>query len=241
MTTITPNVKTLNANELLADYTKGIGATANIAELQEPSPDTVKGFELSQAQLVAFTRLYVKDRKIDFIAAMSKGYLGVLHESQYNEGAKKTDNDTLVTTKANISSEQYLANCVKLGLTSPAIIEDAIDLALFMLTDLDKVTKANIILAVKSFTSKLVTEEQHAVYTVKSSDELEAAKKFEALTAAGFTAVRKVIDGRYSAELALANWVSMPILEESYELVSPPIKLPSGNYQLSFKDKIIAE
>ena len=153
MTNLNTNVATnlntvtaLTAKELLLDWVSGQGASGKTPETWEHVKDgMLHGKSVSLSLLTAVAEMRCTGTPVSFDTAIERGYLSSNHQTQHEGGRSKTDQaDVLVTTKAVLTSEEYLTNAIKLGLDNKNLtaISDAV-LEFYKLTD--KTTKADLV------------------------------------------------------------------------------------------------
>jgi len=232
------NIKTLTAYEVLTDWTSGQGATGKTPDTWEHVVDgQLHGKVVSIALLTAVAEMKTVGTVISFDEAIERGYLSKNHQDQHEVGKAPTKNNTLVTTKVNITAEQYKVNCIQLGLDNKNI-EPVIDLIDAITGITSSTTKADLIDLLDSFKSLFINPEQEQTYKVKFEDEVASAKKFEALTSNSFSNIRTLSSGSYVACLALADLASVGLLAQLGYAMTATIPLPDGAFQISFKDTI---
>jgi hypothetical protein len=247
-TNVDVDVKALSAKSLLLDWTSGQGATGKNPENFEHADNvlhdeiiSVLNTDISISLAQALIEQKFAGALPSMLEAWKNGYISPNHASQHKTGNITTkSNATFVSSKAILTSEQYLTNCIKLGLDTKntADILDIVE-GFYALTD--KSTKADLHFLLARVVHIFCSQEQYEVYTTKLSNEEAATRKFSNLTSAGFIDIRSMPNGRYVANLPRTNLRAIGILSDnSFSLVGTQ-SINDTLHQVTFKDSSAEE
>jgi hypothetical protein len=233
---INNNVNTLSAKSLLLDWVSGQGATGKTPETWEHVQDGyLHGKAVSLSLLTAIAEMKSIGTPVSFDTSIADGYLSKNHLDQHETGSKVSGKgEALITTKANITSEQYLNNLIKLGLDNKNQVAIS-DIVMSYYAITDKTTKAELTDLLKQIVDCFVPADSYKVFRIKEIDEIESAIKFQTLTDNGFTDILPTGKGQYVGNLDLSSLSSLGLLSSiGYQLSGT--KLISDNvYQVIFK------
>lgn len=222
--------------ELLAANSKGIGKTDTLPALYTLKDGVfeivgVAKREVTEATIGAkFIQLFhsfVKDmddtKKIQHMDALSKGFLTL-------DQLRSTSTEPKFKPKANITSEEYRTNCIKLAIDSPEVVTS---LTYLIDLSLEKSTKMELIGLITELRGLLFNETQQGVYQVKVEKETAELERFNGLIANGFEVVTSS-EKDVTVVTPLANMGSVHLLAGlGYNLVASSIDVTTGTATLT--------
>ncbi len=226
-----------SVEKILSSNNKGIGKTDSLPALYSLEAGTfeIKGVgktkvstEVIGAKFIQLFHSFIKDvdtaKKVQHLEALGKDFLTLDQLRGTTSEVKKGK------AKANITSEEYKANCIKLAIDSPdvfAILSKLID------TDFEKTTKAVLAADVKELTELLFSDVQQACYQVKVDKEHAEKVRFVSLEENGFTVIDSS-EKSVTVTTLLANMGSVHLLAGlGYTLTNSDINVVTGTVTLT--------
>lgn len=188
--------------------------------------------------LAGFGRCYKGEISIEeHVKLASEGFIIPLQKNTVvTDKATKTP---FGNAKSVLTAAQYKVNCVKLGLDVRNVgkVAELVD-TVYNITD--KTSKADLTHLLTEFANMFLNPEQSGTYSrILEAEEL-AAKRFESLTAVGFTDIKEVANGHFNASVSLSQVAeAMPVLHDSgFTFIGSTM---SGDFQsmaVSFKETV---
>ncbi len=230
------NINKLTVESILTANNKGIGKTDSLPALYSLEGNTfeIKGIakavvseQLIGAKFIQLFHSFIKDmepaKKVQHVDALSKGYLTL-------DQLRATSTDVKARPKANITAAEYKANCIKLALDSPEVLNI---LTYFVDLDADKVTKNNLVVELINLKAALFNDNQQGVYQVKVDKELAEKERFNGLIANGFT-ITDSSEKDVTVVTSLTNMGSVHLLAGlGYNLKASSIDVTTGTALLT--------